>query len=179
MLVVVRFVDGVSEFVGKLSAWMFFAVGLFITYEIFVRNDLVREVLSTAPTIWVDEVSRIMQIWAAYFGAAFVLKNRDMVTIEIAFKDPTSLGRRLVETLAIVMLFIFAGTAVYYGFQLWLKATLAGHTTDSFLAPPRWLTHASVWMGFALLFIQGIVELYKIWFIGIPEPSDDLLDGAG
>lgn len=178
MSVVVRFIDGLSEFVGKLSAWMYFAIGLFITYEIFVRNDLVRQYLSTAPTIWVDEVSRIMQIWAAYLGAAVVLKNREMVTIEIAFKDPASLGRRLAETLAILMLFIFAGVATYYGFQLWLKATLAGHTTDSFLAPPRWLTHASVWMGFGLLFVQGVVELYKVWFIAIPAPSSDPLDGV-
>jgi C4-dicarboxylate transporter DctQ subunit len=162
MPVVVHFVDGVSEFVGKLNAWTYFAIGLFITYEIFVRNDLVREYLGTALTIWVDEVSRNMQKWVAYLGAAFVLKNRNMVTIEIAFKVPTSLAGRLAESLAIFMLFIFAGVAVYYGFQLWLKSTLAGHTTGSFLAPPRWLTHASVWVGFSWLFIQGNVELYKI-----------------
>ena len=178
MAALIHIVDEITEFVGKFCAWMYFAIGLFITYEIFVRNDFVRAALGTAPTIWVDEVSRIMQIWAAYLGAAYVLKKREMITIEVAFKDPNSLARRLVETLAILMLFIFAGVTTYYGFQLWLKSTLAGHTTDSFLAPPKWLTHASVWVGFALLIIQGIVELYRLWSDGVPTPSDDPLDGA-
>ena len=76
------------------------------------------------------------------------------------------------------MLFIFGGVAAYYGFELWLKATLAGHTTDSFLAPPKWLTHAAVWVGFLLFIAQGFAELCKIWTIGIPEPDDNPLVGS-
>jgi len=174
----VRAIDTLSESAGKLCAWMFFAIGVFITYEIIVRNDIVRGLLGTAPTIWVDEVCRIMQVWAAYLAAAYVLKHREMVTIEVALKDHTSIARRLAETLAIILLFVFAGVAAYFGFQLWLKSTLAGHTTDSFLAPPIWLTHASVWVGFTLLFLQGVVELYRIWSVGVPPPRDDPLDVA-
>lgn len=174
----VRVVDATSEFTGKLCAWLFFAVGLFITYEIFVRNDLVRALLGTAPTIWVDEVSRIIQVWVAYLAPAYLLKNRGMITIEVMLKDPTTLARRLAETLAIAMLFVFAGVAVYYGFGIWLKATLAGHTTDSFLAPPIWLTYGSIWTGFSLLILQGIVELYRIWTVGIPGSPGDPLEGA-
>jgi TRAP-type mannitol/chloroaromatic compound transport system permease small subunit len=174
----IRVIDGISELAGKLCAWMFFAIGLFITYEIIVRNDAMRALFGTAPTIWVDEISRVMQVWAAYLAAAYVLKHREMVTIEIAFNDRTSLPRRLAETLALIMLFIFAGVAAYYGFGLWLKSTLAGHTTDSFLAPPKWLTHGSIWIGFGLLFLQGLAELYKIWMFGIPAKTDDPLQGS-
>ncbi len=174
----IRAIDGISELAGKLCAWMFFAIGLFITYEIIVRNDAMRALFGTAPTIWVDEISRVMQVWAAYLAAAYVLKHREMVTIEIAFNDRTSLPRRLAETLALIMLFIFAGVAAYYGFGLWLKSTLAGHTTDSFLAPPKWLTHGSIWIGFGLLFLQGLAELYKIWMFGIPAKTDDPLQGS-
>lgn len=174
----IRAIDGISEVAGKLCAWMFFAIGLFITYEIIVRSDAMRALFGTAPTIWVDEVSRVMQVWASYLAAAYVLKHREMVTIELILQDRTSLARRLAETLSLIMLFIFAGAAAYYGFGLWLKSTLSGHTTDSFLAPPKWLTHGSVWIGFSLLFLQGLVELYKIWTTGIPAKSDDPLQGS-
>ena len=172
MKFIIRLVDATSECTGKLCAWALFAVGLFITYEISVRSDIARMFLGTAPTIWVDEVSRIIQVWVAYLAPAYVMKHREMITIEIALKDPHSLARRLAETLAIFMLFIFAGVASYYGFQLWLKATLAGHTTDSFLAPPKWLTHAAVWVGFLLFIAQALAELYRIWIIEIPETND-------
>ncbi|MEL6423787.1 MAG: TRAP transporter small permease subunit, partial [Pseudomonadota bacterium] len=71
--------------------------------------------------------------------------------------------RRLAETFAVVVLFVFASVAAYYGFELWLKSTLAGHTTDTYLAPPKWFTHAPVWVGMVLLMLQGAVELTRIW----------------
>ena len=160
-----RSVDALSEWSGRFSAWMFFTIGLFITYEVVMRY------VFTAPTVWVDEVSRVMQIWAAYLGAAYVLKHRKMITIEVILKDPSSIRRRMADTLAIIMLLVFVVPAVYFGFQLWLKSTLAGHTTDSFLGSPKWLTHASVWIGLGLLALQSIVELYRVWFAGI-QPGD-------
>ena len=178
MNLIVRLIDTSSEFTGKLCAWALFAVGLCITYEISVRSDIARALLGTAPTIWVDEVSRIIQVWVAYLAPAYVMKNRGMITIEVALKDPESMARRVAETLGIFMLFIFAGVAAYFGFELWLKATLAGHTTDSFLAPPKWLTHSAVWVGFSLFIAQGFAELYRIWTIGIQEPNNDPLTGS-
>lgn len=163
MKFIVSLIDSITETAGKFSAWIFFAIGFCVCYEITVRNDFVRELLGTAPTIWVDEVSRIMQIWAAYLSAAYVLKHRKMVIIELILNNPNSIWRRLAETWAFIMTIIFAGIAVYFGFQLWLKGTLAGHTTDSYLAIPKWITHASIWVGFGLLAIQSMAEIYKIW----------------
>ena len=74
-----------------------------------------------------------------------------------------------------VMLLIFALTAMKFGYQLWLKSTLSGHTTDSFLASPKWLTHSSVWIGMGLLILQAFVELYRVWFIGLPGDDHDPL----
>lgn len=167
---IVRLVDGISEWTGKISAWSLFAVGFFITFEVVMRY------VFNAPTVWVDEISRVMQVWVVYLAAAYVLKHREMVTIELILKQPNTLLRRLAETVAIVMLFIFAGVACYYGFQIWLKSTLAGHTTDTYLAPPKMITHAPVWVGSALLLLQGAVQLYRVWTEDLPD--DDILEGA-
>lgn len=164
----IRIVDAITEFTGKLSAWCLVAIGFFITFEIVMRYVFI------APTIWVDEVSRILQIWVVFMAAAYVLKHREMVTIQIILSDPTTLRRRLAETFAIVILYIFAGTAAYYGFELWLKSTLAGHTTDTYLAPPKMITHAPVWVGCVLLMLQAIAELIRVWTGQIP--ADDVME---
>ncbi|NIA68678.1 TRAP transporter small permease [Pelagibius litoralis] len=163
----IKLIDTLSELTGKLAAWMFFAIGLFVTYEVVMRY------VFTLPTIWVDEVSRILQIWATCLAGAFVLKHRGMITIEVAFKDPTTLARKLVESFALLTILLFCGVACWYGFDLWLKATRLGHTTDSFLATPKWVTHGSIWVGFGLLMIQAFVEMARIWTGGMPVRGGD------
>lgn len=165
-----RIVDGISEFTGQLSAWSLFLVGFFITFEVVMRY------VFTAPTIWVDEISRIIQIWVVYLAASYVLKHREMVTIELILTNPNTIWRRLAETFAIIVLFFFAGVACYYGFEIWQKSTLAGHTTDTYLAPPKMITHAPVWVGTALLMLQGAVQLYRVWTENLPE--DDVMEGS-
>ena len=169
MNAILRAVDAISDGAAKLAGWIFVFIGLSITYEVVARYVFI------APTIWVDEISRILQVWAAYLGCAYALKNHDMIVIEIAFKNPNSAMRKLVETLAIVMLMIFAGTAVWFGFEIWLKSTLAGHTTDSFLAPPKWFTQSSIWVGFGMLMAQGLVQLYRLWTVGLSPAGHDPL----
>lgn len=166
----IKLIDQISELTGRFAAWMFFVVGLIVTYEVFMRY------VFTAPTIWVDETARIAQIWAAYLAGGFALKHREMIVIDIAFRDPTTRMRKIVETFSLVVIVVFCLVAAKYGFDLWLKATLKGHTTDSYLGTPKWLTHASIWVGFGLLLLQALVEIIKVWTIGIPDK--DVLDGA-
>ena len=164
--------DGLSELAGKISAWALFVIGFCICYEVFARY------LFNAPTIWVSEVTMQLQIWAVFLTAGYVLKHREMIRIEIILKDHTSVWRKLAETFSIFMIFVFATPAIYYGFEIWMRAVKSGHTTDSFLAIPKWVTEGAVWIGFTILAIQALAELWRIWTVGIPAASDDPLEGA-
>ncbi len=161
--VYVRLIDTCTNYLGKVCGWSLLAIGLFISFEIFMRYVL------NSPTIWVDEMSRILQIWVVFLGASYVFKHGSMITITVFFKAPHTLQRRIVDTLSVMMLWLFMGVAVYYGFAMWLKATLAGHTTDTYLALPKWFTHAPVWIGGGLLMLQGVAQLVRIWVTDIPR----------
>ncbi len=163
----IKFIDSISEFFGKLSAWLFFFVGIIVTYEVFMRY------VFNMPTIWVDEVSSITQIWATYIGVAFALKHKDMIVIDIAFKKHDTLPRKIVETISLIIIILFSAVTVKYGFDIWLDSTLKGHHTDTLLGLPKWFTQASIWVGFSLLFLQAVVEIVKIWVIGI-DPNEEL-----
>lgn len=159
----VKLIDNITEIAGKLSAWLFFGIGLIVTYEVFVRY------VFNAPTIWVDELSAIIQIWATYMGVAFALKHKDMIIIDIAFRDPNTLIRKILETFSLLIIIIFSFVTIWYGFELWLDSTLKGHTTDTHLALPKWFTQASIWFGFSLLFLQGLAEIKKVWTASFRE----------
>ena len=158
--------DKISDITGTISAWMFFAIGVFIAWEVLMRY------LFTAPTIWVDEISRILQIWATCLGGTYLLRHRHHIVIDVFFRDNTTIARRILETFSLILIALFCGVTAKFGFDLWLKATLAGHTTDSYLAPPKWLTHSSIWVGFGLMLLQCCVEIVRVWVDGIPPSTN-------
>lgn len=170
MNIVLNSVEFTSEWVGKLSAWLFFAVGFCIAYEVFMRYAF------NSPTIWVDEVSSVTQVWATYAGLAYALKHKDMIIIDIIFRDPKTIGRKILETFGLLVIMFFCIVIVWYGFELWFDSTLKGHTTDSFLALPKWFTQASIWVGFGLLCLQALVEIIKIWTIGVQLPAGHIAE---
>ena len=149
--------DSVSEYAGKIAAWMFFAIGLFVCFEVFMRYVL------TAPTIWVDEISRIFQVWAAFLAISYVLKNKAHIIIDVTFRDVNSLSRRVVDTFALTVVILFCLVTVKYGLDVWWKSTVAGHTTDSYLAVPKVFIQSAIWGGFGLMALQSVAEIIKIW----------------
>lgn len=150
-------IDWLSELFGIVAGWMFFAIGLFVAYEVFMRYAL------TSPTVWVDEVARIFQVWGTFGATAYVLKHRQHIIIDLTFRDPNSLWRRIVETFSMLVIVFFGCVAARYGWDIWLKSTLAGHTTDSYLAVPKAYTQSAIWVGFGLLSLQALVEIYRVW----------------
>jgi len=163
----IQIIDNITEFIGKLSAWLFFFIGLIVTYEVFMRY------VFTQPTIWVDEVASVTQIWATYIGVSFALKHKDMIVIDIAFRDPNTIIRKILETFSLIVIMIFSFIAIWYGFEIWLDSTLKGHTTDTYLALPKWFTQASICVGFLLLFMQAVAEVVKIWTIGVEQHTEE------
>ena len=71
------FIDRLSDLCGKLAAGLFFVIGGMITYEVIARYVFV------SPTIWAEELSRFIQIWATYLAAAYVLRHRHLITIDM------------------------------------------------------------------------------------------------
>ena len=70
-----RLIDRIGDALATLSAWMFFAIGGMILWEVFFRY------LFTSPTIWAEELARFFQIWALYIAAASVLRQGAMIRI--------------------------------------------------------------------------------------------------
>ncbi len=164
----IKTIDSITEFIGKISAWLFFLIGIIVTYEVFMRY------VFTKPTIWVDEVSAITQIWATFIASAYALKHKNLIVIDIAFRDTDSILRKISETFSLLVIILVSAVTVYYGFELWLHSTQRGHTTDSYLAIPKWFTQASIWIGFSLLLIQAIAEIVKVWTVGITTKNEGL-----
>ena len=152
----IQIIDKITEVVAHIAAWMFFSIGAMITYEVIMRK------VFNMPTIWVDEITRFVQVWAVYLASAHILKKRGLITVEL-FTSSISKGKfKGLEIFSLLIIAFFSCVAVYYGAGVVLESIDMGRKTSTMLGVPKWMTESAVPIGFALLFIQTLVEIVKL-----------------
>ena len=150
-----RWIDPLSDWAGRLSAWMFFAIACMITWEVVARY------LFLAPTIWAEEMSQFFQIWATYLAAAWVLKNRQLIVIDLFLVRMWPRLRRIVDIFSLLFIALFCGVAIYYGSEILLESIRMGRATSTMLGVPKWMTESAIPVGFGLLLLQTLAELLR------------------
>jgi len=148
-------IDKISRFCGHLAAWLFFIIGGIIVFEVVARYVFL------APTIWGEEMSRFLQIWATYLAAAYVLKNRQLIAIDVVITKMPPFARTLCESSALIVIAIFSLVAFIYGLEITLESIRIGRATSTMLAVPKWMTEIAIPIGFGLMFLQALAELIR------------------
>ncbi len=150
-------VGWISKVSAYFAAYLFFTIGLIIAYEVSARY------LFNMPTIWVEEVSRLLQLWGCYLSMAWILKQRKLIRITILLQKLSGIYLKIAESISIVIIAIFSTITIYYASSVTLDSIELNRHTSSMLGLPAWLFEASVVVGFILLLLQCIVELVKVF----------------
>ena len=150
---------------------MFFLIGCMIVYEVIARYVFL------SPTIWAEEMSRFFQIWATYLAAGFVLKNRQLIAIDVVTKKFPPVFKKMSAGFTLMIIGIFAAVAVIYGTGIVAESVEQGRATSTMLAVPRWMTESAVPIGFGVLLLQVIAEFGKL-FNGAPEAAPSGMEGG-
>lgn len=165
-----KFIDRISDICGKLSAAMFFTIGGMITYEVIVRYVFL------SPTIWAEEISRFVQIWATYLAAGYVLRNRNLIKIELLTERLGKTLQRILEGGSLIFVGAFCAVAIYYGVGIVVESVEVGRATSTMLSVPRWMTESAVPIGFGILLLQCVAEFARLVS---GRDADSKLTGGG
>ncbi|PIE56133.1 MAG: small integral membrane transport protein [Desulfobulbus propionicus] len=149
------FIDRLSTFFGRVSAWLFFAIAGVIVFEVVARYVFL------SPTIWGEEMSRFLQIWATYLAAAYVLAQRKLIAIDLVVKKLPPLIQRAAEAMALLVMAVFCLVTCWYGTAVMIDSIRVGRATSTMLSVPYWMTEAAIPVGFGLLLLQILAELYR------------------
>lgn len=152
------FISRISLFCGKLSSWLFFAIGCIIFFEVVARYVFVK------PTSWVEEMSRFLQIWATYLAAAYVLKTRHLIAIHVVRDHLPESVALLCRLLALIIMAVFSMVAIWYGTDLALDSIRVGRASSTMLGLPMWMSEIAIPIGFLLLLLQVIAEAGELLF---------------
>ncbi|MEH6442563.1 MAG: TRAP transporter small permease [Oceanospirillaceae bacterium] len=149
-------VDRLSHISALFGAYLFFSIGLIIAYEVSARY------VFNMPTIWVEEVSRLLQLWGCYLSMAWVLKKRKIIRITILLERLSGVWAKLAELISITIIALFSLVTIYYASSITYDSLQLNRHTSSMLGSPSWLFDVSIVVGFILLFLQCLVEFVTV-----------------
>jgi TRAP-type mannitol/chloroaromatic compound transport system permease small subunit len=178
LVAIVKTIDGLSLWSGRLFCWLVVPLVVGLTYEVIARY------VFHAPTIWAYDVAYMLYGSHFMLGAAYTLYRGGHIRTDIFYQNWSVRTRGAVDAVLYLFLF-FPGIALFF----WMGLEEARHAWDI-----REVSDASPWrpiiypfkavipIGLALLFIQGISEFLKSAYAALTGrelvPGRRLLTGS-
>ena len=150
-----NYYDKLVKYSGYLASALFISIGFIVSYEVIMRY------LFNSPTIWVNEVSRFLQIWATYLALTYSFHKKDFIRITVIYDRLNENGKKLLDFISFVFIIIFSSFVVYYGWLIAYDSLKVGRTSSTILDVPSFLTELAIPLCFAFLVLRVILEAIR------------------
>ena len=151
-----RVVGKISTICGWIAAMMIIASVAITCQMIFVRGIL------NQSTSWQTEMVVYLMINATLLGLPYVQRLRGHVNVDLVpMMLPVGL-RRALALLVILSTITVIGIMAVYGYEQWHEAFARDWKSDTVWAVRLWIPYLGVPVGFCLLLLQLIADLYAI-----------------
>ena len=150
-----NYYDKIVKYSGYLASALFIAIGFIVSYEVIMRY------LFNSPTIWVNEVSRFLQIWATYLALTYSFHKNDFIRITVIYDRLNENGKKILDFISFIFILIFSCFVVYYGWLIAYDSLKVGRTSSTILDVPSFLTELAIPLCFAFLVLRVILEAIK------------------
>lgn len=131
------------------------AIAVLLTTLGLVITQVVSRYIFQNPFTWTEEVARFALVWLAFVGAGFVMARRAHIVVDLLVDKLNLVGKRIVNAFALLV--VLTSSA----FMTWAGADLAMRTAalkSPAAALPMPLLYLAVAVGFALIFIHGVLN---------------------
>ncbi|MBE0453667.1 MAG: TRAP transporter small permease [Roseovarius sp.] len=165
MQAIASLVDRVSDGLARICGWAYFAVGLILGYEVVARYFF------NAPTIWAEELSRLIFVFATLLAAPALLRHNQHIRVTALTALMGQRAQRVARLVALGVVIVFCALLVWHGVDAPLNSLARGRTSGSMLDIPAWWAQSAVPLAFALVGLQALLEFLRC-VMGAALPSD-------
>ena len=151
-----KWIDALSEFVGRWVSWLILAAVLISAGNAIVRKAFNYSSNGLLEIQW--------YLFAAVFllAAGYTLLRQEHVRIDVVLSRFSKRTQIVIEAVCIVLfLFPFGIAVIDLVWPLVVKAYVSGEMSSNAGGLVRWPVFALVPVGFALLLLQGLSEFIK------------------
>ena len=145
--------DKLIKYSGYLSSLLFISIGFIISFEVIARY------VFNAPTIWVNEISRFLQIWATYLALMYSFHKKDFIRITFVYDRLGEAGKKLLVFISFIVMIIFGSVVVYYGWVIAYDSLERGRTSSTILDIPAFWTELAIPLCFSFFVLRILLEI--------------------
>lgn len=153
----IKFIDQISEWAGKISAWIIIPLTFVVIYEVILRHFF------NAPTGWGYDT--LWMLYSAQFmlGGAYTLLKKGHVRIDIVYNTLSFKGKLLFDI--IIYFFVFLFTTILFTWA-GVKFAHEAWVTNEKLSTTNWFFPSGpiktvIPVSFFLLSLQSLAELLR------------------
>ena len=159
MDLIARWIEALSEWTGRIVAWLVPALVLLITYDVAMRY------LFHGGSIALQELEWHLFALLFLFGAAYTFKHDEHVRVDVLHNGPWMTAKRKawVDLLGgLVFLIPFCVVVINASWPFVVNAWTYGEgSPDPGGLPHRYLLKAAIPIGFSLLLLQGVASILR------------------
>jgi TRAP-type mannitol/chloroaromatic compound transport system permease small subunit len=150
MKIVLRVIDSISDWTGKISSFLIIVITGVILFEIIARYIFAR------PTTWAFEISLALYgIYVALLGA-YVLVTDGHVNVDIVYARLSPRTKAGVSLFSWLIFFLWCGALVWTGWIRGWESLLIGERESTAFGCPIYPIKFSLAVGGSFLFLQGL-----------------------
>ena len=144
----------IIKYSGYLASALFVSIGFIISYEVIMRY------IFNSPTVWVNEISRFLQIWATYLALTYTFHKKEFIRITVLYDKLNKKGKKILDFISDIFILTFSLFVLYFGWLIAYDSFKVGRTSSTILDVPSLLTEFAIPLCFGFLVIRVIVEIF-------------------
>jgi len=153
---VLRDIDAISMWSGKIFSWLIIPLMAIVAYDVIIRKIY-------RATIWSYDTSLWLYSGLFLLGAAWVLQQHSHIRIDVIWQRYPPRAKAIFEVCwYLILLFSIALVVLIYGGDYarvaWIDKEASIYTP---WGPPLWHFKAIAPLAFLLLLLQGIAEFIR------------------
>ena len=150
-----RIIDGISEWSGKIFAYLLWPGVAILVYEVAARH------LFNAPTIWAHGMTQ--RVFAVYYFicGAYISLYRDHIAMDLIYTRFSLRIRAILDIVGFLFFFAFCGVLLWYGTRYaWVSLIRLEPCNTPFRAP-LYPVKLAIPVGTLLIFLQELAHLWR------------------
>ena len=144
----------IIKYSGYLASALFVSIGFIISYEVIMRY------IFNSPTVWVNEISRFLQICATYLALTYTFHKKEFIIITVLYYKLNEKGKKILDFISDIFILTFSLFVLYFGWLIAYDSFKVGRTSSTILDVPSFLTEFAIPLCFGFLVIRLIVEIF-------------------